>query len=169
MKNKIIIFSVLLLFTGIWAINAQQAQDEKKNPYYNQTDKSKVSVSDAQWKKVLAPEVYDIMREKGTERAGTGPYVHNYKKGMYYCASCGNLLFSADTKFDSHTGWPSFFQPLDNGSVVQAKDDSYGMERDEIRCARCGGHLGHVFDDGPKPTGLRYCMNGYALNFVPAK
>ena len=164
MKTRITIISLILLFTAIMVINAQQ-QDEKKNPYYNPTDKSKLSVTDGQWKKVLTPKVYGIMREKGTEAPDTGPYVHNEKKGVYYCASCGNPLFSSSTKFDSHTGWPSFYQPLNGQSVANAKDNSYGMERDEVLCARCGGHLGHVFDDGPAPTHLRYCMNGYALHF----
>jgi len=165
MKTRIIIFSVVLLFMGIMAINAQQ-QDERKNPYYKQGENSKLAVSNAEWKKVLSPKVYNIMREKGTEAPDTGPYVHNPKQGTYYCAACGHALFSSATKFDSHTGWPSFYQPLNDGSVTTAKDDSYGMERDEVVCARCGGHLGHVFDDGPAPTHLRYCMNGFALNFT---
>ena len=163
--NKVtIIFSGLLLLVGIMSCTAQQ-QDESKNPYYKPADNTKLTVTNAQWKKVLTPKVYNIMREKGTEIANTGPYVHNPKKGLYYCASCGHLLFSSDTKFDSGTGWPSFYQPYNSGSVVQAKDNSYGMERDEVVCARCGGHLGQVFDDGPPPTHLRYCMNGYALHF----
>ena len=168
MKTRIIIFSIILIFSGIAVMNAQQ-QDEKKNPYYSETNKSKLTVSDAQWKKVLTPTAYNILREKGTETPDTGPYVHNYKKGTYYCAACGNALFSSATKFDSHTGWPSFYQALGAGSVTKSQDNSLGMQRDEISCARCGGHLGHVFDDGPAPTGLRYCMNGYALNFEPAK
>ena len=167
MRTRIILFSIILLFTGM-ASNAQQ-QDEKKNPYYKQGENGKVAVSDPEWKKVLTPKVYNIMREKGTESPNTGPYVHNDKKGTYYCAACGHTLFSSATKFDSHTGWPSFYQPLSEGSIANAKDNSYGMERDEVMCARCGGHLGHVFDDGPPPTHLRYCMNGYALNFVENK
>jgi len=166
MKTKIAIVAILLLLVGAFAINAQQQQDEKKNPYYKQNENGKIAVADAQWKKVLSPKVYNIMREKGTEAPDSGPYVHNPKKGIYYCASCGHALFSSTTKFDSHTGWPSFYQPLNKGSVIEAKDNSLGMERDEVLCARCGGHLGHVFDDGPAPTHLRYCMNGYALNFV---
>ena len=168
MSIKIAIISLLLLFFGCMAINAQQ-QDEKKNPYYKQNETAKLTVSDAQWKKVLAPKVYNIMREKGTEAPNTGPYVHNPKSGIYYCAACGHALFSSATKFDSHTGWPSFYQALNEGSLAQAKDNSFGTDRDEVLCARCGGHLGHVFDDGPAPTHLRYCMNGYALNFVEGK
>ena len=168
MKNKIIIFSLLLMFAGIAVIHAQQ-QKEKNNPYYSETDKTKLKVSDAQWKKVLTPTAYHILREQGTETPDTGPYAHDYKKGTYYCAACGNPLFSSATKFDSHTGWPSFYQALSASSVVKSVDNSLGMTRDEIHCARCGGHLGHVFDDGPAPTHLRYCMNGFALNFEPAK
>jgi methionine-R-sulfoxide reductase len=139
--------------------------DESKNPYYSHTATSKLVVSNAEWKKVLTPTVYHIMREAGTETPYTGPYVNNHQKGTYYCASCGNALFSSDTKFESGTGWPSFFRPLPGNSVVTTKDNSLGMVRDEVLCARCGGHLGHVFDDGPQPTGLRYCMDGYALMF----
>ena len=164
MKKTISLLLTALVFTGIVSCTAQQ-QDESKNPYYKPFDNSKLTISNADWKKVLTPKVYDIMREKGTEIANTGPYVHNPQKGIYHCAACGHILFSSDTKFDSGTGWPSFYQPYNSGSVMQAKDNSLGMERDEVVCARCGGHLGHVFDDGPRPTGLRYCMNGYALHF----
>jgi peptide-methionine (R)-S-oxide reductase len=172
MKRTPLIFSIPLIF-GILVFSMAscmaQQQDEKKNPYYSETNKTKLTVSEAQWKKVLSPTVYNIMREKGTEPSNTGPYVQNPKKGMYYCTSCGNPLFSSDTKFDSHTGWPSFYQSLGAGSVLQSKDNSMGMERDEVLCTRCGGHLGHVFDDGPAPTHLRYCMNGYALMFEATK
>jgi len=172
MKNKTIIFllplAVVMLFAASIVSHAQQ-QDEKENPYYSHKDKSKLTVSDKQWKKVLSPKVYEIMREKGTESPNTGPYVHNDKKGIYYCTACGNALFSSTTKFDSHTGWPSFYKALNDGSIAKEKDSSYGMDRDEVLCARCGGHLGHVFDDGPPPTHLRYCMNGYALMFEESK
>ena len=109
------------------------------------------------------------MREKGTEAPETGLYVHNTKKGTYYCAACGHALFSSATKFDSGTGWPSFFKALNGQSVTEAEDNDLGVTRTEISCQRCGGHLGHVFNDGPKPTGLRYCMNGFALAFEPSK
>jgi peptide-methionine (R)-S-oxide reductase len=144
---------------------AKNQVDEKNNPYYSHTATGKLVVSNAEWKKVLSPTAYHILREAGTEAPDTGPYVHNKQAGTYYCAACGNALFSSDTKFDSGTGWPSFFRPLGGNSVVTNKDNSMGMVRDEVQCARCGGHLGHVFNDGPQPTGLRYCMDGYALMF----
>ena len=156
---------LFLFIVCVFSACAQQ-QDEVQNPYYRPSDHSRLKVSDAEWKKVLTGKVYNIMREKGTEFPNSGPYVHNDKAGIYHCAACGNALFSSATKFDSHTGWPSFYQPLNAGSVAQQGDNSLGMDRTEVLCARCGGHLGHVFDDGPKPTGLRYCMNGYALHFV---
>ena len=170
MKLRSLIVPVaILLCTGVAALYAQHQQNEKNNPYYKEGETGKVNITDAQWKKVLTPKVYNILREKGTEAPDTGPNAHNYSKGMYYCAACGNPLFTSATKFDSHTGWPSFYQPLKPTSVMQAKDNSLGMERDEVMCAKCGGHLGHVFDDGPAPTHLRYCMNGYAMVFEPAK
>ena len=166
MKATKIISLLLAMLSGNFAASAQQ-QDEAKNPYYKPGDNSKLSVTDAQWQQILSPKVYNIMREKGTEAPNTGPYVHNDKKGVYHCAACGNPLFKSGTKFDSHTGWPSFYQALNNNSLAETKDESLGMVRDEVLCKRCGGHLGHVFDDGPEPTHLRYCMNGYALHFEP--
>ncbi len=119
----------------------------------------------AEWHKVLAPDQFEILRRKGTEPAFTGKYAHTTDKGTYLCAACGNELFSSDTKFDSGTGWPSFWQPLRKDAVHNDIDRSFGEERTEVLCYRCGGHLGHVFEDGPKPTGLRYCMNSAALKF----
>jgi peptide-methionine (R)-S-oxide reductase len=117
------------------------------------------------WKEKLTPEQYHILRQKGTERPWTGPFLENKEKGVYECAGCGNELFSSDTKFDSGCGWPSFYEPLNSAAVKEHRDTSHGMIRTEITCANCGGHLGHVFEDGPNPTGLRYCINGGALGF----
>ena len=125
--------------------------------------------TDAEWKKQLTPDQYYILREEGTERPFTGKYHDNHAAGTYYCAADHNLLFVSSTKFDSGTGWPSFFAPATVASVKVKSDESFGMSRDEIVCAKCGGHLGHVFDDGPKPTGQRYCMDGNALLFEPKK
>ena len=123
-----------------------------------------VTKSDAEWKAQLSPESYRVLREHGTERAGTSPLDKEYGKGTFVCAGCGLPLFSSDTKFDSRTGWPSFWRPLDN-AIGTSTDRGFFMVRTEVHCRRCGGHLGHVFDDGPPPTGLRYCMNGVSLTF----
>lgn len=123
-----------------------------------------VTKSDAEWRQILSPEQYRVLREHGTERAGTSPLDKEYGKGLFTCAGCGLALFKSDTKFDSGTGWPSFYKPEDN-AVGTTSDRSFFMVRTEVHCRRCGGHLGHVFDDGPAPTGLRYCMNGAALQF----
>ena len=123
-----------------------------------------VTKSDAEWRSQLTPEQYRVLREHGTERAGTSPLDKQYAKGTFSCAGCGLPLFASDTKFDSRTGWPSFWKPIDD-AVGTSSDRSFFMVRTEVHCRRCGGHLGHVFDDGPAPTGLRYCMNGAALSF----
>jgi peptide-methionine (R)-S-oxide reductase len=121
--------------------------------------------TEAEWKKLLTPEQYHVLREKGTERAFTGSLWNNHEKGVYYCAACHQALFDSDTKFESGTGWPSFYKPMTETAVAVNSDTSYGMVRDEVVCSRCGGHLGHVFPDGPKPTGLRYCMNSVSMVF----
>ncbi|MBC7554991.1 MAG: peptide-methionine (R)-S-oxide reductase MsrB [Taibaiella sp.] len=166
MKSASIIFSLLIAILASGCVNAQPRE---KNQYYSHTDNGQLRVSDAEWKKILPSEAYHILREKGTESPNTSPYVHNPKKGTYYCAACGHTLFSSTTKFDSGTGWPSFYQPMSKTSVAENVDKAHGMTRTEVVCARCGGHLGHVFDDGPNPTGLRYCMNGYAMTFEASK
>ena len=127
-----------------------------------------VTHTDDEWRKLLTPAQYDVLRQEGTERAGSSPLDHLFATGRYDCAGCALPLFASATKFDSGTGWPSFYKPLD-GAVGTRDDTTLMMQRTEVHCSRCGGHLGHVFDDGPQPTGLRYCMNGVALTFTPAK
>jgi len=127
----------------------------------------KLNKTDSEWREALTPEQYRVLRQKGTERPFTGEFDKAKEKGMYVCAGCGNPLFSSETKFDSGTGWPSFWAPLTPDSVATEEDRSLWMRRTEVLCRRCGGHLGHVFEDGPKPTGLRYCMNSVALKLEP--
>jgi peptide-methionine (R)-S-oxide reductase len=176
MKTKL--FLLLLCITGMVAqgcqaqnSNKQQHMDssEKKNPVYSRTDTGKVVLSDEEWKRILSPDVYAIAREKGTERPYTSKYETSKEVGTYYCAACGNPLFKSDTKFESGCGWPSFYEPISKGSIIYAPDHSHGMNRTEVMCGRCKAHLGHVFDDGPPPTGLRYCINGVVLDFEKAK
>ena len=169
----LIVFANLLLFSAAPAENIKapkkMEQQKPSNPYYSRTDTAKLNLPDAVWKKVLSPEVYAVARKKQTEPAFTGKFWDYTGKGTYYCAACGNALFRSDAKFASTCGWPSFFEEVRKGSVTYIPDHSYGMVRTEALCGRCGAHLGHLFDDGPPPTGKRFCMNSVVLDFVPDK
>jgi peptide-methionine (R)-S-oxide reductase len=153
------------LFLGICMLAVAGVFAQQHNPASTNQKGFEVVKTDAEWKKQLSPDAYTVLRKKGTERAFTGAYHDNHAEGIYYCAGCGNELFSSSHKFDSGTGWPSFYKPIAESKIKKETDNAYGMERTEVMCSRCGGHLGHVFDDGPEPTGLRYCINSVSLTF----
>lgn len=161
MKSTPLVLLVLTLATFTSACG--QAPENMKTT--GATDPKTVMKTNEEWKKQLTPEQYHVLREAGTERAFSGKYWDNHEHGTYYCAACHQALFTSDTKFESGTGWPSFYKPVDKGAVAEHTDSTFGMKRTEVVCSRCGGHLGHVFDDGPNPTGLRYCMNSVSLDF----
>lgn len=181
LKERIIMVKALLivLFLIIAIVSAvsfnKDDRQKQSNVFFESVSDSikskekkmedKIIRTDEEWEKILTPEQYRVLREKGTERAYTGEYWDHFEEGVYKCAGCGAELFSSDTKFDSHCGWPSYFSPLAGDRVIYREDKSYGMIRTEVLCAKCGGHLGHVFDDGPDPTGLRYCINSVSLIF----
>lgn len=167
---KIILsFAILLAIVSCQAQTASKTGTKGKNPYYSKTDTTHLNVSDAEWKKVLPNDVYQIARKKDTEFAFSGKYWDFEGIGTYYCAACGNPLFLADSKFSSTCGWPSFYETIRPKSVNYISDNSFGMERTEVTCGRCDGHLGHIFDDGPAPTYKRFCMNSLMLDFEPKK
>ncbi|MES2811864.1 MAG: peptide-methionine (R)-S-oxide reductase MsrB [Bacteroidota bacterium] len=172
--KKSLLFSTFFLFTLTACGQTKEKDDtvgvhntEKQHKYYSHTDKTKLNLSDAEWEKILPEDLYLISRKANTEASFTGKYWNYTGKGTYYCAACGNTLFRSDAKFASQCGWPSFFEQVDKKSIIFKDDSSYGMNRIEALCGRCGGHLGHLFDDGPEPTGKRYCMNSIVLDFEP--
>jgi peptide-methionine (R)-S-oxide reductase len=194
MKNILKLFSICIISSAIFQLGCKSGQKKVSDPIATNDateDRSSATKmtsqprqyiinsngdtldlilkSDDEWRKILSKEEYYVMRQKGTERAFTDNMWDNKKDGMYICKACNTILFNSGTKFDSGTGWPSFYKPVDKKLIKEATDHDLGYARTEVMCARCGGHLGHVFDDGPPPTGLRYCMNGVSLNFIEAK
>jgi peptide-methionine (R)-S-oxide reductase len=179
--KKIARFALLLVIPAVFAhCSYSQAGKQKKTAIMDTnsskkytalsaTDTGQVVKTDEEWKKILSPEVYSVARQKGTERPWTSAFESSKEIGTYYCAVCGNALFKSDTKFESGCGWPSFYEPISKTSMIYNTDNSFGMKRTEVECARCKSHLGHVFNDGPPPTGLRYCINGVVLDFEKAK
>jgi len=164
-----IICCLLLLSTGACSQGPNKSNSKKaamsnnENKYYSTTSKEKLVIPDSVWKQVLSTEVYQIAREKVTERPFSSAFETSKEVGTFHCAACGNPLFKSTAKFESGCGWPSFFEPITKSSILYIPDNSHGMQRTEVECGKCKAHLGHVFEDGPKPTGLRYCINGVVL------
>jgi peptide-methionine (R)-S-oxide reductase len=165
------ISGILLLAVLFQQCYSQTSKTKNTTMEKNSTheDSSLVNRTDAEWQKILPTDVYYVARQKGTERAFTSKYETSKEVGTYYCAVCGNPLFRSDTKFESGCGWPSFYEPISKTSMIYLKDNTFGMERTEVECGKCKSHLGHVFNDGPPPTGLRYCINGVVLDFKKAQ
>ena len=165
-----IICCLLLLSTGACSQGPNKTNSKKaamstnQNKYYSTTSNEKLVLPDSVWKQVLSPEVYQIAREKGTERPFTSAFENSKEVGTFHCAACGNPLFKSTAKFESGCGWPSFFEPITKSSILYIPDNTHGMQRTEVECGKCKAHLGHVFEDGPPPTGLRYCINGVVLS-----
>lgn len=170
MKNlisKAVLVCIITIAAGQY--KAQTDHFKIRNPYYSHTAENILKVDNSEWKKILQPELYQVAREGATETAFTGKYYELDEKGTYYCAVCGNPLFLSTSKFATTCGWPSFYQPIHKNSVKYKKDTSHDMVRTEVLCGRCDSHLGHIFDDGPKPTGKRFCMNSICLDFTLTK
>ncbi len=179
MKKHLFIGALLVLALLLQQCTYSQTNNQLKlnnmdtskenNPNYSRHDSTAVNLTNDEWKKILPSKVYEIARLKGTERPGSSPFESSHEIGTYYCAICGNPLFRSDTKFESGCGWPSFYEPISKSSIIYLPDHTHGMERTEVECGRCKSHLGHVFNDGPPPTHLRYCINGVVLDFEKAK
>ena len=179
--NKLVKYCVLIMIVSLLqqCSYSQGNSSEKKsvnmdtvkknNPVYSTSNKAKVEMTDEEWKKILPADVYQIARQKGTERPYTSIFDNFKETGTFYCAACGNPLFKSDAKFDSGCGWPSFYEPISKESIIYTPDNTHGMSRTETQCGRCKAHLGHVFEDGPPPSGLRFCINGVVLDFAKAK
>ena len=158
------LFVIVTIFLSPFLLLTGQTKNTNSSSKGNTMNKSGIK-SEKEWKEILSPEEYKVLREKGTERPFTGKYWNNFEEGVYKCTACGEVLFDSSTKFDAGCGWPSFSDIISNNKIITKDDLSYGMHRIEVMCVNCGGHLGHVFDDGPKPTGLRYCINSVSIKF----
>ncbi len=156
---------ISLLTLAIITLITSCSKSQENNKSIVKESKGKIVKTEEEWKEILSPEAFNVLREKGTETAFTGKYWNNHEQGTYYCAACHLKLFSSQAKFKSGTGWPSFYEPINEENIAINKDTTFGMVREEVVCARCSGHLGHVFPDGPEPTGLRYCINSVSLSF----
>jgi peptide-methionine (R)-S-oxide reductase len=172
MRNLLFLIIATVLFNGCHTeTEKKNTMDsaKKNNPAYSKSDSREVVLNDGEWKKILSPEVYYVARKKGTERPWTSRFEKFSEIGTYYCAVCGNALFKSNTKFESGCGWPSFYESISKSAIIYTHDNTHGMSRTEVQCGRCKSHLGHVFEDGPPPTGLRYCINGVVLDFEKAQ